>query len=39
MKKLYKTPVLTKLKSVNKMTQAQSNQGSKDGGQGWAHSS
>ncbi len=38
-KKNYKTPELIKLKSINKMTQAKSNKGTKDGGSGWAHSS
>ncbi len=38
-KKNYKTPELIKLKSINKMTQAVSNQGNKDQGSGWAHAS
>ena len=39
-KKNYKTPELIKLKSINKMTQARTNQGTKDGGTAsWAHSS
>ena len=38
-KKNYKTPELIKLKSINQMTQARSNQGIKDGGKGHNHSS
>jgi len=39
MKKVYKTPELKKINSINIMTQAASNQGKKDGGSGYYHAS
>ena len=39
MKKVYKAPKLTKIDSINKMTQAVTNQGTKDGGAGMNHAS
>ncbi len=38
-KKIYRRPKLTVLRSISQLTQASSNQGNKDGGQGWNHAS